>query len=276
MTFQTEQQLKDKVRHVRRETLLLHRRAPETRVASSLSCVEILVALYYGGILKFNPEWPQWEGRDRFVVSKGHGSISLYPILADLNFFPASELEKIGQSGSFLGSIPDPVIPGYETINGSLGHGLGVGCGMAVGLKRKKSSSQVFVLVGDGELYEGSNWEAIMFAAHHRLDNLTLIVDHNKISMLDFCAEIMDHSPLDEKFKSFGWVTEDVDGHDIKQVNAALSEFKDIHNGQPKVIIAHTIKGKGGGALENDKLSHIKSLTHAQIDILLEVNDVSN
>jgi len=276
MTPPAEQLLKDKIRQVWRETLLLHRRAPETRLASSLSCIEILVALYYGGILKFNPEQPQWEGRDRFVVSKGHGSISLYPILADLNFFPTSELEKIGQAGSFLGSIPDPVIPGYETINGSLGHGLGVGCGMAVGLKRKQSSSQIFVLAGDGELYEGSNWEAIMFAAHHRLDNLTLIVDHNKISMLDFCAEIIDHSPLAEKFKAFGWMTEDVDGHNIKQVQATLSEFRDIRNGQPKVIIAHTIKGKGAGALENDKLSHIKSLTHAQIDILLEANNDSN
>jgi transketolase len=270
MTPQTSQLLKDKARQVWRETLLLHRRAPETRVASSLSCIEILVALYYGGILKFDPKQPQWSERDRFLISKGHGSISMYPILADLGFFPAAELKKISQPCSFLGSIPDPVIPGYETINGSLGHGLGVGCGMAVGLNRKKSSSNVFVLVGDGELYEGSNWEAIMFAAHHRLDNLTMIVDHNKISMLDFCSEIIDHSPLAEKFKAFGWLTEEVDGHDLEQVHPVLSRFGNTRNGQPKVLIAHTIKGKGGGPLENDKLSHIKSLNHAQIDLLLE------
>lgn len=270
MTPELSQLLQDKARKIWRETLLLHRLAPETRVASSLSCIEILVALYYGAILKFYPKQPQWSERDRFLISKGHGSISMYPILADLNFFPASELQKIGKPGSFLGSIPDPVIPGYETINGSLGHGAGVGCGIALGLNRKKSPSQVFVLTGDGELYEGSNWEAIMFAAHHRLDNLTMIVDHNKISMLDFCSEIIDHSPLAEKFRAFGWIAEDIDGHDLEKVHAVLHNFRHTCNGQPKVVIAHTIKGKGGGSLENDKLSHIKSLSAAQIDLLLE------
>lgn len=251
------------------ETLRLHQRAPETRIASSLSCVEILVTLYYGKILKFSPRRPVWSKRDRFIISKGHGSISLYPILADLNFFAKSELVNIGQPGSFLGSIPDPLIPGYETINGSLGHGIGVGCGIAVGLAVKQSKSNVWVLAGDGELYEGSNWEAIMFAAHHQLDNLILIVDHNKISMLDFCDKILDHSPLTEKFESFGWKTQEVDGHDLKQLYSAMSGFSKMRGGNPKVIIAHTVKGRGT-PLANDRLSHIKSLSPAQIELLLE------
>ena len=249
---------------------MLHGRAPETRVASSMSCIEAFVALYYGGILKFDPAFPSWNGRDRFIISKGHGSISMYPILADLGFFPKEELERISKSGSFLGSIPDPIIPGYETVNGSLGHGIGVGCGMAIGLERGKSSANIFVMVGDGELYEGSNWEAIMFASHHKLDNLTLIVDHNKISMLDFCEKIIDHGSLAEKFKVFGWAVKSVDGHDLEEIHEALSASRKERNSQPKVVIAHTIKGKGAGSLENDKLSHIKSLSKVQIDQLLE------
>jgi transketolase len=144
--------LRKKAKEIRKETLLIHKRAPETRVASSLSPIEVFVALYYGKVLNFDPKNPLWEGRDRFVISKGHGSISMYPILADLGFFDKSELEKVCRPGSFLGGIPDPIIPGYETINGSLGHGMGVGCGMAVALKAKNSDSSVFVIVGDGEL----------------------------------------------------------------------------------------------------------------------------
>lgn len=270
MTEELKKNLELKTRHVWRETLLLHRRAPETRVASSLSCIEVFVALYYGGILRFDPACPSWEGRDRFIISKGHGSISMYPILADLGFFPQSELEKISQAGSFLGSIPDPVIPGYESVNGSLGHGLGVGCGMAIAMERKKSDANVFVMVGDGELYEGSNWEAAMFASHHRLDNLTLIVDHNKISMLDFCEKIISHGSLAEKFKVFGWTVKSVDGHDLDEVHGALSAFRRDRSGQPKLIIAHTVKGKGVASLENDRLSHVKSLGKAEIDQLLK------
>src|SRR6266702_4947277 len=151
--------LQQKALWVRKETLRLHGLAPETRVASSLSDVEIFVALYYGKILKYDPQKTQWKERDRFIISKGHGSISLYPILADVGYFDPKELDQICCEGSFLGGIPDTMIPGYETINGSLGHGLGVACGMALALKRKKSAATVFVLLGDGELYEGSVWE---------------------------------------------------------------------------------------------------------------------
>ena len=151
-------ELQEQADWVRRETLKIHKIAPETRLASSLSAVEILTVLYYGRVLAFDPHHIHAENRDRLIISKGHGSISLYPILADCGYFPKDELLKVCKEGSFLGGIPDAIIPGYETINGSLGHGLGVGCGMALALKRKERKETVFVLVGDGELFEGSVW----------------------------------------------------------------------------------------------------------------------
>ncbi len=150
--------LKERACHVRRETLKIHRIAQETRIASSLSAVEIFTVLYFGRILKFDPKNIKWEERDRLIVSKGHGAISLYPILAGFGFFSKGELSKVGSAGSFLGGIPDPVVPGFETVNGSLGHGLGIGCGIALALKAKGNPAKVFVILGDGELYEGSVW----------------------------------------------------------------------------------------------------------------------
>lgn len=257
--------LKEKSLWVRKETLELHGRAPGTRLASSLSDVEIFTALYYGGILKFNPRNINWEERDRFVISKGHGAVSLYPILADLNFFDKSELTKISQKDALLGDIPDNRIPGFETINGALGHGLGVACGVALALKSKKSDSKVFVLMGDGELYEGAVWEAIMFAGQRQLSNLILIIDNNKISMLDYCKNIIDLEPLEKKFSVFKWETARIDGHNIARVHEVLKNFKENESNFPKVLIADTIKGKGVPQLENNVLCHIKSLKEAEI-----------
>jgi len=262
--------LEDKVRFVRRETLRLHKIAPGTRLASSLSPIEILVSLYYGGVLSYNPSAPLDEGRDRFIVSKAHGSVSLFPILAELGFFPKAELDRICQEGSILGSIPDPTVPGYETINGSLGHGLGVACGIALGLQLKRSSRSVFVLSGDGEFYEGAVWEALMFAAEHRLDNLTLIMDNNQACMLDYCRNIINIDPLEEKLRCFGWSVTSVDGHDIGEVQAALQGAANDRSGRPKAVIANTVKGKGVPRLEVDSLSHIKSLSGEEVDALLE------
>lgn len=249
--------LKEKAHWVWRETLKIHHSAPETRLASSLSAVEIYVALYYGGVLEFDPKIPKWEGRDRCIFSKGHGSISMYPILGDLGFFPMEELKHVCESGSFLGGIPDPIIPGYETLNGSLGHGLGVGTGMALGLNRKGSEKNVFVVTGDGELHEGANWEAMMFAPHHQLDNLHLIVDNNKISMLGYTDDIISHKDLALRLTAFGWECECVDGHDVLAVHSALLQMKVRKNGKPKALIANTIKGHGVPNLENEPLCHI-------------------
>ena len=263
-------ELREKSHWVWRETLAIHRRAPETRLASSLSSVEIFVALYYGGVIRFNPLQPLAEDRDRCVISKGHGSICMYPILADLGFFPMEELQRVCQTGSFLGGIPDPVIPGYETVNGSLGHGLGVATGMALGLKRKGMRRSVFVVSGDGELHEGANWEAIMFASQHKLDNLNLVVDNNGISMLGYTDDIVSHGRMIERFSSFGWDCLDVDGHDVEAVQAALSKMKGVEKNKPKALIARTLKGRGVPSLENAALSHIMNPKPELIDRLLE------
>jgi transketolase len=315
--------LSDKALWVRRETLKLHKLSPGTRLASSLSPVEIFVALYYGEILKFNPASPDWQQRDRLIISKGHGSISLYPILADLGFFDKNELDKISQEGSFLGDIPDTRIPGFETINGALGHGLGVACGIAIALKDKEvgnvsvnineiffksqpsyikttaglasllnyinqpvvnqiknnpnpnSNSKVFVLLGDGELFEGSVWEAIMFAGHHNLNNLILIIDNNRTAMLDRTKNIIDLEPLEEKLNIFKWKAARVDGHNIEAVYEILKNFKEDEDERPQVLIADTIKGKGVPQLENDSLCHIKSLSEKDINNVIQKLKVS-
>lgn len=264
--------LESKALWVRNETLRIHQYAQETRIASSISPIELFVALYYGGILKYRPKNIKWEGRDRFIVSKGHGAIALYPILADLGFFSKSELKMVCKKGSFLGGIPDPTIPGFETANGSLGHGLGVGSGMALAIRQKNRDEKVFVLVGDGELYEGSNWEAIMFAGEHKLGNLIAIVDKNKISMLDYCKNIIDLNPLENKFKAFNWKVKIVDGHNIGQVFDCLVKFKKDRSSQPKVIIANTIKGKGISCLEGNSLCHIRNLNDQEINESIREN----
>ncbi len=267
--MQSFQLLKQKAAWVKRETLKIHKIAPGTRIASSLSCIEILTVLYYGKILKYDPQNIYAADRDRFIISKAHGSVSFYPILADLGFIDPKYLGLVGKAGSILGDIPDCSVPGYETVNGSLGHGLGIACGMALSLKRRNRKEKVFVLSGDGELYEGSVWEAIMFAAHNHLDNLGLIIDNNKICMLDYCANILNLSPLSEKFRVFGWETRTVNGHDVQDLHAGLSSLKEDARSGPAVLIADTIKGKGVPRLESDPLCHIKALKAEEIDLLL-------
>ncbi len=263
--------LKQKAKQIRIETLKIHKNAPETRVASSLSPVEIFVCLYYGKLLRFDPKNPDDKKRDRFIISKGHGSICMYPLLADLGFFDKSELDSVCQKGSFLGGIPDPIIPGYETINGSLGHGLGVGCGKAIALKARKQKQNVVVLVGDGELNEGSIWEAVMFAAQHKLDNLTLIIDNNKAQMLDLSKNIIDLNPLSEKFKAFGWDVKQLkNGHDVKKIHRSLKKLIKKRKHKPKVLIVNTTKGKGVPFLETNSLSHILSIKPDDIDALIK------
>ena len=257
--------LRKKASWVRKKTLDIHGIAPETRLASSLSSVEIFVTLYYGGLLKFDAKNPLWEERDRFIVSKGHGAVSLYPVLADLGFLDPRELKRVCRQGSRLGAVPDSTVPGIETMNGSLGHGLGVACGMALALKRKRSDARVFVLLGDGELFEGAVWEAIMFAGQHRLDNLISVVDNNGICMLDYCRDVIDLSPLEKKFESFKWRVATADGHDVEEIYHRLAGLKESADDRPGVLIADTVKGKGVALLERDVLCHIRSLKEKEI-----------
>lgn len=249
--------LRSRVDWVWRETLKIHRNSPETRIASSLSPIEMFVALFYGGLLNHYPHDPRNDDRDRLIISKGHGSICLYPILADRGFFDPEELNRVCQKGGILGGIPDPIIPGYETVNGSLGHGLGVSAGIALALKSRGKTNDVFVLTGDGELHEGACWEAIMFAGHHSLDNLHLLIDNNSIAMLGFTDDIISHGSLEARLTSFGWDTVEIDGHDIYAVHETIGAKKALRNGRPKAVIARTLKGRGVPGLENQPLSHI-------------------
>ena len=253
----------------RAQTLRIHAAAPETRVASSLSAVEIYTCLFFGGLLRHNPADPRDPGRDRLIVSKGHGSISLYPILAARGFFAESELACVCKSGSFLGGIPDPVIPGYETVNGSLGHGPGVGSGMAVALKRLGVDRRVVVVTGDGELHEGAVWEAFLFAAQHKLDNLVLIVDDNGRCMMDNTANVVGLASLADKFRAFGWQAEEVDGHDAGALCGTIGRAMESDFRGPRAVIAKTIKGKGAPRLEGDPLCHIRTLTPGEVEELI-------
>ncbi len=262
--------LKEKAHWIKRQTLAMHKVAPGIRIASSLSPIEVLTAFYYGGIVRHDPANPGWAERDRVILSKGHGSLAIYPILADRGFFDIRELDHVSRDQSRLGVIPEPTAPGIETTNGSLGHGLGVACGIAIALKRFNKPQSVFVLCGDGEMNSGAVWEAVMFASMHNLDNLVIVIDDNKRSMLGDQKEIMGLDPLSEKLAVFGWHTEEVDGHDLGKVHPLLSAMKEERRGQPKAIIAHTVKGKGIPELESDPLSHVRVLSNEVIDRVLD------
>ncbi len=263
------ERLQERSEWVRAETLRLHARAPETRIASSLSDVEILVALCYGGFLDSTADNQDNSERDHLIVSKAHGAVSLYPILADRGFFSLDELQRIGREDALLCPMPDCTIPGIEAINGSLGHGVGVACGMALGKRAKGLKSTVFVVCGDGELNSGAVWEAVMFAARHRLANVVLIVDNNRTSMLGRQKDILALEPLEDKFAAFGWVVRTCDGHDLDALCEAIGGLKCETRNAPKVLIANTVKGKGVPSLEDDPLCHVRSLRLEYIEEIL-------
>ncbi|MEX2374875.1 MAG: transketolase [Dehalococcoidia bacterium] len=212
----------------------------------AFSCVEVLVALYYNS-LSVKPDSPDWPERDRFILSKGHACTTLYAILADLGFFDPDELSTFARLGSILGDHPDmKKIPGVDFSSGSLGHGLSVGAGMAEALRYRKINSRVVVLVGDGELNEGQNWEAIAYAAHRGLGQLLCIVDANDVSVDGNTSDVLNLEPMDAKWEAFGWDARRVDGHDYVQIRDALRWYDSRREGPiPSVIVADTIAGYG-------------------------------
>ena len=226
----------------------------------SFSCMEILVCLYYA-FLRVRGDEPRWAGRDRFVMGKGHACSALYPILADLGFFPAAELDTFTRLGSILGDHPDmKKVPGVDFSSGSLGHGLSIGTGMADGSRLQGRDSRVVVLLGDGELNEGQIWEAAGYAAHRRLSNLLAVVDANKVSVDGFTADLLDYEPLEAKFAAFGWTTERIDGHDHTALLAALRRFaarSAAPDARPTALIADTVAGKGIGFIEGMAEWHV-------------------
>lgn len=254
MAVISESELIGKAAETRRTILQTALKAGKGHVPPAFSWVEIAVALYYGDLLDYRPAEPRWSDRDRFLLSKGHGCLTLYAILADLGFFPASELEAFAGDGGMLAGHPDPEIPGVESISGSLGHGLGVGAGLALSARIDGKNWRSVVLMGDGECHEGSVWEGAMFAAHHGLSNLTAIIDRNQLAATGFTEDIVRLEPLADKWRAFGWRVQNVDGHDFSQLmttlGGALSTEGEQSN-QPMVIIADTVKGKGVGFMEN-------------------------
>lgn len=244
-------------RAVRIHCLRMTSRGGSAHIASCLSCADILAVLY-GAVLRHDPRQPRHPERDRFILSKGHAGAVVYATLAERGFFPLEMLERHCQDGSPLsGHVSHKGIPGVELSTGSLGHGLPVGVGMAYAAKADGKSHRVFVLLSDGEMDEGSNWEAILFAAHHGLDNLVAVVDYNKIQSLAPVAETVALEPLDEKWRSFGWLVKEVDGHDHEALRCALAAAP--KGGRPTVIIAHTIKGKGVSFMEHSVLWHYRT-----------------
>jgi transketolase len=247
----------DFAREIRIRALTMNHHANASHSGGALSMSDILAVLYQD-ILRIFPDEPKHPDRDRFLLSKGHACSALYAALSIKGFFDEKLLESYSHDGSKFITHVSHHIPGVELSTGSLGHALSVACGIALAGKRNMNSFRVFALVSDGELDEGSNWESILFAPHHKLDNLRLIVDYNKIQSIGTVKEVLDLDPLMDKFIAFGWETFEVNGHDHKDL---LEIFKkaDCQNSKPKVIIAHTIKGKGVDYMENTVLWHYRS-----------------
>lgn len=265
--------LERKAKYLRRQALEMMENAQKGHIGGSFSCIEILVALYYD-ILKYDPKNLDWEERDRFILSKGHATLAYYPVLQDVGYFDECDY---CQEGSIFEGHPNRDIPGVEVGTGSLGQGLGIGAGMALAAKMDEKDYNVFVLLGDGECYEGTVWEAAQFASHHRLNNLIAIVDRNKQCAQDYTEDCNKLEPLDEKWGAFGWSCLTFDGHNfnemLKSIKDAL-QFNKVHKfrNEPVVFIANTIKGKGvsfmEGAIEwHNKLPNEKELTQARLEL---------
>ena len=218
--------------------------------SSSLSMVEVLTALYFGGVLRYDPQAPTDPDRDRFILSKGHGAPGLYAVLAEAGYFPTADLPTLRKLGSPLEGHPNMCrLPGVEASTGSLGQGLSIGVGHALAAGVDDRSYRVYVMVGDGESEEGQVWEAAMFAGNRGLDNLTLIVDRNGNQQTGPVDQIQPLDPLEDKFRAFGWEARTVDGHSLEEVNEALAWARGV-TGKPQAIIANTVKGKGVSLLE--------------------------
>jgi transketolase len=230
-------------------------------IGSSLSLVEILRVLY-DDVLNVRPQDPAWEGRDRFFLSKGHGCLALYAVLADQGFFAKDELPRFCKAGALLGGHVDAHIPGIEASTGALGHGFPIAVGAALASRMRGRNSRTFVVVGDGELDEGSIWEAALAASKHKLDNLTLIVDYNKLQSYGAIEEVLPLEPLADKWRAFGFGVREVDGHDVEALRATFGALP-FHTGRPSAVIAHTLKGRGIGFAELNASWHHKSSVDA-------------
>jgi transketolase len=243
---------------LRRHVLRMTGRAGSSHVGTSFSMAELLAVLY-GGVLRVRPDDPEWDGRDRFILSKGHGCAGLYAVLAERGFFPLDWLDTFYLDASpLVGHVTHTGVRGVEVSTGALGHGLSIACGLALGLRWKGSDARVFAVLSDGECDEGSIWEAALFAPHHRLDNLVAMVDYNKIQSLGSVKEVLDLEPLGAKWAAFGWRVREIDGHDVDALRETLAALP-MEPGRPSCVIAHTVKGKGVSFMEDRLLWHYRS-----------------
>lgn len=240
--------LEELSKKIRREVLAMVYQSKSGHLGCSLGIVDILLTLYFK-VLHINPKKPSLETRDRFLLSKGHAAAALYAVLAKRGFFPKSLLTTYLKDGSKLaGHVTLGSLPGIEATFGSLGHGLSIGIGMSLAIKHKNLPSRVYVLIGDGECAEGSIWEGINFAGHHKINNLILLLDYNNLQIMGHGTDILNSLPFEDKFKSFGWDVKSVDGHDISALSKVLQPQSIV---KPLAIIASTTKGKGISFMEN-------------------------
>ena len=245
-------------RRIRRHAVEMTHLGKSSHVGSVLSMADILAVLF-GRVMRLDPQQPRWDGRDRFILSKGHAGAGVYAALAERGFFAVERLREHYQDGSiFSGHVSHKEVPGVEFSTGSLGHGLPVACGMAKAAQADGKTHRVFCLLSDGECDEGSNWEAILFAAHHRLSKLTVVVDYNKIQSLAPVAVTLALEPFADKWRNFGWDLVEVDGHDHAQLADALAP-RDPADARPRCVLAHTTKGKGVSFMENLVLWHYRT-----------------
>lgn len=270
MTIELENKIKKMATNMRKNILdmSLEAGAQSSHFGGGLSIVDITATLY-GAIMKYDPKNPEWEDRDRFILSKGHGVLGYYTALSEIGLISKKELLTFEKSKSFL--LGHPVMnlkKGIEFTNGSLGMGLSVGVGIAIAAKKKNKKHKIFILIGDGECNEGSIWEAAMSAPHFKLDNIVAILDKNNFQQTGSNIEILDTASLSKKWASFGWEVVEVDGHNISELIKALSA-KNLKD-KPKIIIANTIKGKGFSFAENSNEWHHKILTKSQYDKAIE------
>ncbi len=242
---------------IRRDIIEILRESRRGHLTSAFSIVEILRVLY-DNVLRYDVNNVNNLNRDRFILSKGHGCLALYVLLANIGIIPKETLRTFCQTDSLLGGHPEHKIPGIEASTGSLGHGMSIGVGMALSAKHDERNSRIYVLVGDGECNEGTTWEAAMCAAKHNLDNYTVIVDYNKQQSYGSVKEIMDLEPFADKWRSFGFLVKSVDGHSIEELTKTFTELP-CNVKKPNAILCHTVKGKGIKFIENNLSWHHKS-----------------
>lgn len=255
----------EQAKKIRGYVLTMLYKGQSAHAGSNLSAVDI-IAVLYKNILNIDPKNPEWEDRDRFIMSKGHGAAVVYAALALKGFFPISWLDTYYQDdGKLAGHITKMNVPGIEFSTGSLGHGLPFACGVALAGKRDKKKYRAFVIISDGEMDEGSNWEAFLFAPHHKLDNLIVIMDYNKIQSLASVKDTLNLEPVADKLKAFGWSVKEINGHNYKEIESMLTNIP-AEKEKPLFVIANTIKGKGVSFMENTVEWHYKNLDEKLLD----------